>query len=443
MTLAASGHVRASAVLAAGTSGLLFGFDTAVIAGVTRALTDTFDLTAATLGITVSAALFGTLAGALVAGKPGDRYGSRSVLIWVAIAYAISAAGCALSGSLALFLGFRLLNGFAIGASSVLAPVYIAEISPPARRGMLVGSFQLSIVVGILAAYSSNALIGWMTDASWAWRLKLGVALLPALLLLGLLMRIPESPRWLVQKGRVEDARTAAAWLKMGDIGALLVAPAQPAVDTARLSWQAHRRPILLAVLLAAFNQLSGINAILYYLDDIFAAAGFDSLSAGLQSVAIGVGNLVATLIGMALIDRFGRKPLLMVGAVGTAVALGAIALIYATGEGYGLLLPALILFILFFAASQGAVIWVYLSEIFPTSVRARGQAVGSATHWLLNALIAFGFPIVGQWSRAIPFAVFGVAMLVQFFVVARYFPETRGRSLDDVAPSLTGQTVA
>lgn len=443
MNASQAGQVRTSAVFAAGTSGLLFGFDTAVIAGVTRALTDTFQLTAATLGMTVSAALFGTLLGALIAGKPGDRYGSRSVLIWVAIAYALSAAGCALSGSLWLFLAFRLLNGFAIGASSVLAPVYIAEISPPARRGMLVGSFQLSIVVGILAAYCSNALIGWMTDASWAWRLKLGVALIPALLLFGLLLRIPESPRWLLQKGRSDHARDAAAWLRMDDVDALLKRSVAPVGDSARLSWRQHRRPILLAVALAAFNQLSGINAILYYLDDIFAAAGFSALSAGLQSVAIGVGNLIATLIGMAMIDRFGRKPLLMTGAIGTAVALGAIAVIYATGQGYMLLLPALIVFILFFAASQGAVIWVYLSEIFPTSVRARGQAVGSATHWLLNAIIAFGFPIVGQWSRAVPFTFFAVAMLVQFVVVARIFPETRGRSLDDAEPLLTNRVVA
>ncbi|WP_404337562.1 sugar porter family MFS transporter [Sphingomonas sp. MMS12-HWE2-04] len=423
---------------AASLGGLLFGFDTAVIAGVTEALRGTFGLSAAELGAAVSAALVGTLIGALGAGAPGDRHGSRTVLIWIAIAYVISALGSAASAGLPMIIAFRFLGGLAIGGSSVLAPVYIAEISPPARRGLLVGSFQLSIVVGILAAYVSNFVVGQLAEGDLAWRIKLGVAALPALLFLALLLRIPHSPRWLAQRGRVPEARGAIERLAMGDADALLAEfGATSDTATARLSWRAYRKPILLAVLLAMFNQLSGINAILYYLGDIFAAAGFDAWSSDLQAVAIGVANLFGTLLGMSLIDRVGRKPLLLVGALGTAVALAAVATIYSSGHGAALLLPCLIGFILFFAISQGAVIWVYLSEIFPTRVRARGQALGSATHWGMNALIAFGFPVVAQYTQALPFWLFAAAMLVQFVVVLRYFPETRGIALEGMERAL------
>lgn len=433
------GSAHKGAVIAAALGGLLFGFDTAVIAGVTHALTDSFALSPSGLGAAVSAALIGTLIGALGAGAPGDRYGSRAVLLWIGIAYIISAIGCALSSQLSLFFAFRLLGGLAIGGSSVLAPVYIAEISPPERRGRLVASFQLSIVIGILAAYLSNALISLAMEGPDAWRIKLGVAAIPAGLFLILLLRIPDSPRWLLQQGRIDEARRALDRLAMVDGDRLLANIPATTIAAHRLSWRAHRKPILLAIAIAAFNQLSGINAILYYLGDIFAMAGFDSLSADLQSVAIGIANLVATLIGMTMIDRAGRRPLLLIGAAGTAMALAGVATIYALDRGQALLLPMLIGFIFFFALSQGAVIWVYLSEIFPTAVRARGQALGSAVHWGLNALIAFGFPIVAQESRAMPFCVFAVAMLMQGLVVWRYFPETRGSSLEDGIRPLTG----
>ncbi|WP_311267758.1 sugar porter family MFS transporter [Sphingobium sp. WCS2017Hpa-17] len=424
--------VHRSAVTAAALAGLLFGFDTAVIAGITHALTDSFALSPSGLGAAVSAALIGTLIGALGAGSPGDRYGSRAVLIWIGIAYIVSAIGCALSGNLPAFIAFRVLGGLAIGGSSVLAPVYIAEISPPDRRGRLVASFQLSIVIGILAAYLSNALIGLANETPDVWRIKLGVAAVPAGLFLILLLRIPDSPRWLLQRGRTDAARRAMDRLAMAEADALMADAI--AVDSGgdRLSWRIHRRPILLAIAIAAFNQLSGINAILYYLGDIFAMAGFSSLSADLQSVAIGIANLAATLIGMAMIDRAGRRPLLLIGAAGTAVALAGVATIYTLDRGQALLLPMLVGFILFFALSQGAVIWVYLSEIFPTAVRARGQALGSAVHWGLNAAIAFGFPIVAQGWRAAPFWAFSGAMVVQLLVVWRYFPETRGSRLED-----------
>ena len=426
-------RVNWNAVGTASLGGLLFGFDTAVISGVTEALRGVFGLSAIGLGAAVSAALIGTLIGALGAGKPGDTFGSRAVLIWIAIAYVISALGSAMSWNLAVFVAFRFLGGLAIGGSSVLAPVYIAEVSPAARRGFLVALFQLNIVIGILVAYVSNFVVGRLVTGDLAWQLKLGIAALPAVLFLIMLLRIPPSPRWLVQRGREEEARVAIALLGMGDPQTVIAEfrGDDGNVRDARLGWAAYRKPILLAVGIAMFNQLSGINAILYYLGDIFAAAGFDRLSADLQSVAIGVANLLATFVGMTVIDRAGRKPLLLIGAAGTGVALAAVATIYSTGQGQVLLLPALIGFILFFAISQGAVIWVYLSEIFPTAVRARGQALGSATHWGMNALIAFGFPVVARYTQAAPFWFFAAAMVVQFVIVWRFFPETRGVVLE------------
>lgn len=439
---ASNGKLNPSAIIAASLAGLLFGFDTAVIAGVTEALRGTFGLSPAQLGAAVSAALVGTLVGALGAGKPGDRYGSRTILLWIAVAYIVSALGSALSSGLAMLVAFRFLGGLAIGGSSVLAPVYITEVAPPERRGMLVGFFQLSIVLGILGAYVSNFLIAQAVDGELAWRLKLGIAAAPALLFLILMLRVPQSPRWLFHRGRTTEAREAIETLSMGDPDTLLgqFAEGATAPGDDRLSWRLHRRPILLAIGLAMFNQLSGINAILYYLGDIFAAAGFDAVSADLQAVAIGVANLLATILGMAIIDRVGRKPLLLVGAMGTAVALASVATIYSTGQGQAWLLPALIGFILFFAISQGAVIWVYLSEIFPTAVRARGQSLGSATHWGMNALIAFGFPVVAQYTQALPFWLFAGAMLVQVVVIWRYFPETRGLSLETMGRTVEGR---
>jgi sugar porter (SP) family MFS transporter len=439
---ATKGRLSPSAIVAASLAGLLFGFDTAVIAGVTEALRGTFELSAAQLGAAVSAALVGTLVGALGAGQPGDRYGSRNILLWIAVAYIVSALGSALSSGLAMLVAFRFLGGLAIGGSSVLAPVYITEVSPPDRRGMLVGFFQLSIVLGILAAYVSNFVIGLVSDGELAWRLKLGVAAAPAILFFALMLRVPQSPRWLFHRGQTGEAKAAIETLSMGDPDTLFAQFGQGATapGDARLSWSKHRRPILLAIGLAMFNQLSGINAILYYLGDIFAAAGFDKLSSDLQAVAIGLANLAATVLGMTVIDRVGRKPLLLVGALGTAVALAAVALIYSTGQWQALLLPALIGFILFFAISQGAVIWVYLSEIFPTAVRARGQSLGSATHWGMNALIAFGFPVVAQYTQAAPFWLFAGAMLVQAVVIWRYFPETRGIALETMERTVEGR---
>lgn len=414
----------------AGIAGLLFGFDTAVISGATDSLRTAFALSPTGLGLAVSAALWGTLVGATCSGRPGDRWGSRTLLIWIAAAYLLSALASAMAPGFWPFSLARFIGGLAIGGSSVLAPVYISEISPARRRGLLVGLFQFNIVAGILLAYLSNFLIAMSLPEAIAWRWKLAAAALPSLLFLILMFDLPDSPRWLASKGQTVQARLAAKRLGMDSGDWLDATPPSPG---ARLNWRQHARPILLALAIAAFNQLSGINAILYYINDIFAAAGFSRLSTDMQAVAIGLANLGATLFAMAIIDSVGRRPLLLIGAAGTCLALSGAAAIYATGSGAALLLPLLILFIVSFAVSQGAVIWVYLSEIFPTPVRARGQALGSATHWVLNALISIAFPVIAAWSHAWPFAIFAAAMAAQLLVVWFFFPETRGVALEDI----------
>ena len=421
-------------IVAASLAGLLFGFDTAVISGVTHALRVEYSLSPAGLGATVSSALWGTLVGALATGAPGDRFGSRNSLRVIGALYTIAALGCALAWNLPSFVIFRFLVGLAIGGSSVLAPVYIAEIAPAERRGALVGLFQFNVVLGILLAYCSNFVVGSLAPGPAAWRIKLAVAAVPAAVFFILLFTIPDSPRWLAMKGRM--AAAAASLKRLGIAGSRAVLlemqqaqPRHPVVQT--LSWARHRRPILLAVTVALFNQLSGINAILYYLGDIFTAAGFSSLSADLQSVAIGATNFIATLVGMSLIDRVGRKVLLLIGAVGTALALAGVAVIMATGAHRELLLPLLIGFIASFALSQGAVIWVYLSELFPTAVRARGQSLGSATHWIMNAVVSAAFPAVAAYSTSLPFAFFALMMALQIVVVWLAYPETKGVALE------------
>jgi len=423
-------------IATAALAGLLFGFDTAVVAGVTADWRQVFLLDDAALGATVSAAIWGTLAGALCTGIPGDRFGARSVLRVLAAFYVLSALVACFSWGLGSLVAARLITGVAIGGSSVLAPVYIAEISPPARRGRMVGLFQLMVVAGILVAFLSNAAVGAIADPTSAWRWKLGVPALPALLFLGLLYRIPNSPRWLIGRGR--EAEAAAALDLIGvrepeDALARVRAALQGEEEerASRLSWRLHHKPILLAVLLAGFNQLAGINAILYYSNDIFAAAGYGRLSADLQTIAVGATNLLFTLVGLALIDRLGRKTLLLIGAAGMALCLAVVGAIFWGALPKSLLLPMLVGYIAFFAPSQGAVIWVYLSEIFPTRVRARGMGIGSSTHWLMNAIIASIFPIIARHSTAAPFLFFAAMMALQFVVVLTFFPETKGVALE------------
>jgi sugar porter (SP) family MFS transporter len=446
-----SGSRNLRIIVTASLAGLLFGFDTVVISGVTGSVGKVFQLEPGSFwyGFAVASALLGTLIGALVAGIPGDRFGSRDTLKIVGFMYVVSALGCAFCWSLESFNLFRFIGGLAIGASSVLAPVYISEIAPAERRGALTGLFQFNIVLGILIAFASNAVVQAMASGMAGgfdpWRIKLGIAAVPAILFALLMFTIPQSPRWLALRGRHQEALASLERVGVANSAAMLEEFARAAEDARRnsaykLFTPANRRPIVLAILLAMFNQLSGINAILYYLNDIFAAAGFSGWSNDLQAVAIGAANLIATVVALRVIDKVGRKKLLLTGAIGTAVALAGVAMIFATGEGKPYLLWMLITFIAFFAFSQGAVIWVYLAEIFPTPVRSRGQALGSATHWGMNAIIAQAFPMIAVSTQSLPFVFFSVCMVLQFFVVLAIFPETRGIELESMDKALEKQ---
>ncbi len=415
--------------------GLLFGFDTAVIAGTTAGLTAQYRLTPASLGVTVAAALWGTILGAMLASIPGDRFGRRDSLRGMAVLYLISALGCAFAWNWSALILFRLLGGLGIGGSSVLGPMYIAEIAPARWRGRMVGFFQFNVVFGILLAYFSNYRIGLLDLNAWEWRAKLGVAAIPAALFLVMLGGIVRSPRWLAGKHRLEEAREALR--RIGDdpdaelreiTGAIA---AEHAERGDRLFSRKYRLPVFLAISIGMFNQLSGINAILYYLNDIFARAGFGKVSGDLQAVAVGLTNLAFTMLGMAAIDRLGRRPLLLIGSVGTAGALSGVAAIFFAGRGNQYLVWLLAMYIAFFGLSQGAVIWVYISEVFPQTVRARGQSLGSFSHWFMNALISGLFPVFAAASGAYPFVFFALMMVVQFFVVFFIYPETKGVSLE------------
>lgn len=440
--------VKSTVVAALG--GLLFGFDTAVISGTTRALTATYSLTPSSLGLTVSIALWGTIIGAMTAGFLGDRWGRRDSLRLMAVLYLVSSLGCAFAWGWYPLVVARFLGGLGIGGSSVLGPMYIAEIAPAKWRGRLVGSFQINIVVGILLAYFSNYVVGLMGFGGIEWRWKLGVPAVPAALFLVMLFNIARSPRWLVKKRRIDEAREV---LRMTgdenyarDLQEIIRSiDLEHAAQDHLFNWNWARGslnlkyifPIFLAVSIGTFNQLSGINAILYYLNDIFASAGFSKVSGDLQAVAIGATNLLFTLIAMSVIDKLGRKTLLLVGSVGTAASLAGVAAVFFTGAHRGALAWLLVGFIASFAFSQGAVIWVFIGEVFPNQVRAKGQSLGSLSHWFMNALISGLFPLMAASSGAYPFVFFSIMMVLQFFVVLFFYPETKGVTLEEMQQQL------
>ncbi len=432
-----NGSLIKSTVVAA-LGGLLFGFDTAVISGTTAALTQAYTLTPRLLGATVASAIVGTVFGAMLAGFPGDKFGRRDSLRIMAILYLVSALGCAFAWSWSSLVVFRFIGGLGIGGSSVLGPMYIAEIAPAKWRGRLVGLFQFNVVFGILVAYFSNYAISLAHFGPLEWRWQLGVAALPAAAFLLMLFGIPRSPRWLVKKARVAEARAVLQSIGEENIETEL----QDIVESVHLEQGLQNEPlftrkylfpIFLAVTIGMFNQLSGINAILYYLNFIFARAGFSQLSGNLQAVAIGATNLLFTMIAMSVIDRLGRRVLLVIGSVGTAICLAGVARIFFTGRHENMLVWLLIGYIAFFAFSQGAVIWVYISEVFPNRVRAKGQSLGSFSHWFMNALISFTFPQMAASSGAYPFVFFSAMMVLQFFVVLFVYPETKGVTLEQM----------
>jgi MFS transporter, SP family, arabinose:H+ symporter len=422
--------------------GLLFGFDTAVISGTTAALTRQYDLSPTTLGLTVSIALWGTVLGSMAAGVVGQHLGGRETLRILAIFYVVSALGSAFAWSWPVLVAARFIGGIGIGGSSVLGPVYIAEVSPAPQRGRLVGLFQINIVIGILLAYFSNYCIAQIGLGAEEWRWQLGIAAAPALLFLLLLFGIPRSPRWLATKGRLQEATSVLQLTgsrdPQGELNEIV-----RSIDLERsqasepLFRRKYRYPIFLAVTIGMFNQLSGINAILYYLNDIFSSAGFSKVSGNLQAVAVGGMNLVATLFAMTLIDKLGRKTLLLIGSVGTAACLAGVSAIFFRNRHQDLLLWLLLGYIGFFAISQGAVIWVYLSEVFPTRVRAKGQSLGSSAHWIMNALISGMFPMMATSSGAYPFVFFAIMMVLQFFVVLYLYPETKQVTLEQLQQHL------
>jgi sugar porter (SP) family MFS transporter len=427
------------ATLTGALGGLLFGFDTVVIAGAIDALVRLYHLSPQNKGLTVAIGLVGTVIGALGAGQVGQRLGSRETLRITALLYVASAVGCGLAWGWMPFMVFRFIGGLGIGASSVLGPVYIAELAPAKWRGRLVAAFQFNVVFGIMLAYTSNYVIRTMHLGAIEWRCQVGIAAVPAVIFLVLLFGIPRSPRWSASKNRIDEA--LAVLKKMGDpnpqaalddIRSALAAEHATAHEPV-FRWK-YRYPLFLAMTIGAFNQLAGINAILYYLNNIFAAAGFSQISSDQQAIVIGATNVLFTIVGMALIDKAGRKTLLLIGAAGCSACLAGVAWLFATRSHPSALLWLLVTYIAFFSVSQGAVIWVYIGEVFPTSVRSKGQGVGSASHWFMNAAIALEFPVVvHSMSTATPFVFFAVMTVVQFVVVLLIYPETKGQTLEEL----------
>jgi sugar porter (SP) family MFS transporter len=434
--------VRSAIVAALG--GLLFGFETAVISGTTFWLKAHFALTDFMLGFTVSSALIGTIIGSICAGKPADSLGRRGILFALATMFFLASIGCALAWDLASFVFFRFIGGLAVGGASVVSPMYIAEISPAAYRGRLVAVTQFNIVLGILLAYLSNYIIGTLQLGENESRWMFGVMAAPSVLFFVLLFFTPQSPRWLVAKGRGEEAsevlvKCGTSPGKVGDE----INEIQASLDLVhhRLEepffCKQYLRPILLAVAIAAFNQLSGINALIYYTSYIFQMAGADQASALLQSVIIGFTNLLFTLAALTVIDHFGRRRLMLVGSVGYILSLGAAAFSFYTHSGGKLLLISLLVFIASHAFGQGAVIWVFISEIFPNRVRARGQALGSSTHWIMAAAISWTFPMIAHKSGGHIFAFYALCMVGQLLWVLWVMPETKGVSLEQIQKRL------
>lgn len=427
-----------SVIIALG--GFLFGLDTAVISGAEQTIQRLWDLDVFEHGLTVSIALVGTVVGAMLGGIPTDRIGRKKTLFWIAVLFLVSAIGCALAIDWYSFLIFRFLGGLAVGCSSVTAPMYISELSPASHRGRLVAMFQFNVVLGILVAFVSNYLLQGIGDNAWRW--MLGVIAFPAVVFLILVLFIPESPRWLIVKRSLyEEAKEilrkinpATAESEFTSIQ-MSTRKNGKASGSVRLFSSHYALPVTLAVLFAVFNQVSGINAIIYYAPRIFEMTGLGTDSALLSTAGLGLVNFVFTLVAMNFIDRYGRRTLMLIGSVGVIITLGLVAGAFYTQSFSNYLVPVcLFLYIAFFAFSQGAVIWVFISEIFPNEVRAKGQALGSFTHWIMAALIAFAFPWITGWlGGGHTFMLFCIMMVLQLVFVLRIMPETKGRTLEQL----------
>ncbi|UCD50615.1 MAG: sugar porter family MFS transporter [Phycisphaerales bacterium] len=452
------GFLLRSAIVAS-LGGLLFGFDTAVISGAEQTLQELFAATYESLaaamgnvrflsspgfwhGCTTASALIGTILGAWLSSKPSDAFGRRKTLSLLAVLYFVSAVGSAFAWDWWSFVIARFIGGLAVGGSSVVGPIYIAEISPAKSRGRLVALLQFNIVFGILLAYLSNWIIGRLNLGNVEWRWMFGVEAVPAAAFFLLLIGNPLSPRWLMAEGRAEEARATMERLGAENV-AQEMQEIKESIELAHHSIgepffrKIYLKPILLAFLIAAFNQLSGINALLYYSKRIFEMAGASADFARLQSVIVGATNLVFTMLAITIIDQFGRKKLMLIGSIGYIVSLGTVAWAFYTERGGAIVLASFLVFIASHAFGQGAVIWVFISEIFPTQVRAKGQALGSFTHWFMCALIAWTFPMFAEKTGAHIFAFYAGMMVLQLIWVLTMMPETKGVPLEQIQKKL------
>ena len=422
--------------------GFLFGLDTAVISGAEQRIQVLWDLDVFEHGLTVSIALIGTVVGAMLGGIPSDKFGRKKTVFWIAVLFLVSAIGTALAFNWYVFLLFRFAGGIAVGCSSVTAPMYISELSPASHRGRFVAMFQFNVVLGILIAYLSNYLLQNTGDNSWRW--MLGVQAFPATLFMVLVLFIPESPRWLiVKKNLFEEAREILRRINPStadkELLTIKLSSSHTNGTSSSLFTSKHSFPITLAVLFAFFNQASGVNAIIYYAPRIFEMAGLATGSSLLSTAGVGAVNFLFTLLAMSIIDSFGRKKLMIVGSLGCIVTLALVAGSFFAEDFSGYAVPLyLFLFISFFAFSQGAVIWVFISEIFPNEVRSRGQALGSFTHWFMASIIAFVFPYMSEKiGGGYSFLIFTVMMTLQLVFVLTIMPETKGKSLEELETKL------
>jgi sugar porter (SP) family MFS transporter len=424
-------------------AGFLFGFDTVVISGAEKTIQSLWGLSPGLHGIAMASALYGTVVGSMVGGWPADRFGRKATLLWIGLLYFLGAVGSGLAPNVVVFIIARVIGGLGIGISTVVAPMYISEIAPPKHRGRLAGMFQFNIVFGILIAFVSNALLAGIGENAWRW--MLGVAAFPSLLYTAFCIGLPESPRWLLsRKGDREAALRVLQRIEpeapSAEIGveADQILAAAAAEGTTGHFWTGRlRKPIMLAILIAFFNQMSGINAILYFAPRIFELTGLAAKAALLQSIGIGVTNLVFTFVGLWLIDRLGRRTLLYIGSFGYITSLGLVA--WAFFSQHLSLVPACIFaFIASHSIGQGAVIWVFISEIFPNRHRAEGQALGSFTHWIFAAALTTFFPkMVAAFPPGYVFSFFAGMMVLQLIWVKTMVPETKGVPLEDIQRQL------